>query len=94
MLSALSVVTERIGLAATVSSTYNEPFHLARKFASLDCLSGGRAGWNLVTSATHAEAQNFNREQHLEHTLRYERAKEFVDVVTIVGGIAQVGDVH
>lgn len=81
LLSALSVVTERIGLAATVSSTYNEPFHLARKFASLDWLSGGRAGWNLVTSATHAEAQNFNREQHLEHTLRYERAKEFVDVV-------------
>jgi alkanesulfonate monooxygenase len=82
LLSALSVVTERIGLTATVSTTYNEPFHLARKFASLDYLSGGRAGWNLVTSATVAEAQNFNREKHMEHTLRYERAKEFVDVVT------------
>lgn len=82
LLSALSVVTEHIGLAATVSTTYNEPFHLARKFASLDYLSGGRAGWNLVTSATEAEAHNFNREQHMEHSLRYERAREFVDVVT------------
>jgi alkanesulfonate monooxygenase len=82
LLSALSVVTERIGLAATVSTTYNEPFHLARKFASLDYLSGGRAGWNLVTSATEAEANNFNSEKHMEHSLRYERAKEFVDVVT------------
>ncbi|MBR8835085.1 MAG: LLM class flavin-dependent oxidoreductase [Stigonema ocellatum SAG 48.90 = DSM 106950] len=82
LLSALSVVTERIGLTATVSTTYNEPYHLARKFASLDHLSGGRAGWNLVTSATEAEAQNFSREKHMEHTLRYERAKEFVDVVT------------
>ncbi|ARV62661.1 nitrilotriacetate monooxygenase [Nostocales cyanobacterium HT-58-2] len=82
LLSALSVVTERIGLTATVSTTYNEPYHLARKFASLDHLSGGRAGWNLVTSATEAEAKNFNREKHMEHTLRYERAKEFVDVVT------------
>ncbi|MBD2301055.1 LLM class flavin-dependent oxidoreductase [Nostoc sp. FACHB-190] len=82
LLSALSVVTERIGLTATVSTTYNEPYHLARKFASLDYLSGGRAGWNLVTSATESEALNFNREQHMEHTLRYERAREFVDVVT------------
>lgn len=82
LLSALSVVTERIGLTATVSTTYNEPFHLARKFASLDYLSGGRAGWNLVTSATEAEAKNFSREKHMEHTQRYERAKEFVDVVT------------
>jgi alkanesulfonate monooxygenase len=82
LLSALSVVTERIGLTATVSTTYNEPYHLARKFASLDHLSGGRAGWNLVTSATEAEAKNFSRDKHMEHTLRYERAKEFVDVVT------------
>lgn len=79
LLSALSVVTENIGLTATVSTTYNEPYHLARKFASLDYLSGGRAGWNLVTSATEAEALNFNREKHMEHTLRYQRAKEFVD---------------
>ncbi len=82
LLSALSVVTERIGLAATASTTYNEPYHLARKFASLDYLSGGRAAWNLVTSATIAEALNFNQETHMKHTLRYERAKEFVDVVT------------
>lgn len=82
LLSALSVVTSHIGLAATVSTTYNEPFHLARKFASLDYLSSGRAAWNLVTSATEAEAKNFGREKHMEHTRRYERAKEFVDVVT------------
>lgn len=82
LLSALSVVTERLGLVATASTTYNEPFHIARKFASLDHLSGGRAGWNVVTSATEAEAQNFNRDKHMEHTLRYERAREFVDVVT------------
>lgn len=81
LLSALSTVTEHIGLAATVSTTYNEPYHLARKFASLDHLSGGRAGWNLVTSATEAEAHNFSKEKHMDHTLRYERAKEFVDVV-------------
>ena len=82
LLSALSVVTKHLGLAATVSTTYNEPFHLARKFASLDHLSGGRAGWNLVTSASTAEAQNFNREKHMDHAPRYERAREFVDVVT------------
>ncbi len=81
LLSALSTVTEHIGLAATVSTTYNEPYHLARKFASLDHLSGGRAGWNLVTSATEAEAHNFSKEKHMDHTLRYKRAKEFVDVV-------------
>ncbi|WP_437624880.1 LLM class flavin-dependent oxidoreductase [Sorangium sp. So ce1151] len=82
LLSALSAVTEHIGLVATVSTTYNEPFHLARKFASLDYLSGGRSGWNLVTSANPAEALNFNRDHHLEHALRYRRAREFVDVVT------------
>lgn len=82
LLSALSVVTERIGLAATVSTTYNEPYHLARKFASLDYLSGGRAAWNLVTSATNAEAQNFNRDKHPDHTPRYQRAREFVEVAT------------
>ncbi|MGI0492483.1 LLM class flavin-dependent oxidoreductase [Alkalinema pantanalense CENA528] len=82
LLSALAVVTDRIGLAATVSTTYNEPFHLARKFASLDYLSGGRAAWNLVTSATTAEARNFSREKHMDHAPRYERAREFVEVVT------------
>jgi FMN-dependent oxidoreductase (nitrilotriacetate monooxygenase family) len=81
LLSALSVVTEHIGLIATVSTTYNEPYHLARKFASLDYLSGGRAGWNLVTSATDSEAKNFNLDKHPDHAPRYQRAREFVDVV-------------
>jgi N-acetyl-S-(2-succino)cysteine monooxygenase len=81
LLSALAASTEHIGLVATASTTYNEPFHVARKFASLDYLSGGRAGWNVVTSATEAEAKNFNREHHMEHGLRYERAREFVQVV-------------
>ena len=82
LLSALSVVTERIGLIATVSTSFNEPFNVARKFASLDHLSGGRAGWNLVTSSGNGEAHNFNRSEHLDHSLRYERAGEFHDVVT------------
>jgi FMN-dependent oxidoreductase (nitrilotriacetate monooxygenase family) len=81
LLSALSAATEYIGLVATASTTYNEPYHIARKFASLDYLSGGRAGWNIVTSATEAEAKNFNRDKHMEHALRYERAREFVQVV-------------
>jgi len=81
LLSALAAVTERIGLIGTVSTTYNEPYHLARKFASLDWISGGRAGWNQVTSNTPAEAANFNRDEHPEHALRYERAGEFLDVV-------------
>ncbi len=81
LLSALAAVTERIGLIGTVSTSFNEPYHLARKFASLDWISNGRAGWNQVTSNTLAEAQNFNRDEHLEHALRYERADEFLDVV-------------
>ncbi|MFS0638847.1 LLM class flavin-dependent oxidoreductase [Mesobacillus foraminis] len=81
LLSALAVVTKRIGLAATASTTYNEPYHLARKFATIDHLSSGRAGWNVVTSSSEAEALNFNREQHLEHSSRYNRAEEFVEVV-------------
>ncbi|MFF3322563.1 LLM class flavin-dependent oxidoreductase [Streptomyces sp. NPDC002889] len=80
LLSALAVATEHIGLIATVSTTFNEPFHVARKFASLDHLSGGRAGWNIVTSGNVAEARNFGREEHPEHALRYERAAEFLDV--------------
>jgi FMN-dependent oxidoreductase (nitrilotriacetate monooxygenase family) len=82
LLSALAAVTERIGLIATASTSFNEPFNIARKFASLDQISGGRAGWNLVTSSGQAEAQNFNRDVHLAHALRYERAAEFHDVVT------------
>ncbi|WP_315139576.1 LLM class flavin-dependent oxidoreductase [Achromobacter marplatensis] len=82
LLSALAAVTERIGLIATVSTTYNEPYHVARKFASLDLISGGRSGWNLVTSSGEGEAQNFNLDTHVAHPLRYQRAEEFYDVVT------------
>lgn len=82
LLSALAAVTERIGLIATVSTSYHEPFNVARKFASLDQISGGRSGWNLVTSATTAEAQNFNRDAQFAHADRYRRAAEFHDVVT------------
>ncbi|MEY9870579.1 FMN-dependent oxidoreductase (nitrilotriacetate monooxygenase family) [Streptacidiphilus sp. MAP12-33] len=82
LLSALAGATEHVGLIATVSTTFNEPFHTARAFASLDHLSGGRAGWNIVTSGSVNEARNFNREEHLAHALRYERATEFVEVVT------------
>lgn len=81
LLGALSVVTKNIGLAATASTTYNEPFHIARKFASIDHLSNGRAAWNVVTSYYEGEASNFSRNQHLDHETRYERAREFVDVV-------------
>src|SRR5579883_2137680 len=82
LLSALSAVTDPIGLAATASTSFNEPFNLARKFASLDYLSGGRAAWNIVTSATDTEARNFGLGKHIDHSLRYERAAEFVQVVT------------
>ncbi|MHB0818012.1 LLM class flavin-dependent oxidoreductase [Stutzerimonas stutzeri] len=81
LLSALAAVTERIGLIATASTTYNEPYNLARRFASLDWISGGRAGWNLVTSSASAEALNFNQNQLPAHAERYQRAEEFLDVV-------------
>ncbi|MBV8620076.1 MAG: LLM class flavin-dependent oxidoreductase [Curvibacter sp.] len=81
LLSALSMVTEKIGLVGTASTSFNEPFHIARKFASLDHLSGGRSGWNLVTSSSEFEARNFNRDKHFEHAERYARASEFADVV-------------
>jgi FMN-dependent oxidoreductase (nitrilotriacetate monooxygenase family) len=82
LLPALATVTEHLGLIATASTTYNEPYHVARKFASLDHISGGRAGWNVVTSANPREAMNFGREEHLEHGERYRRAREFFEVVT------------
>lgn len=82
LLPALAVVTERIGLIATASTSYNDPYHIARKFASLDHLSNGRAGWNVVTSQNPLEALNFGRDEHLEHAARYRRAREFYDVVT------------
>ena len=82
LLPALAVATKHIGLVTTASTTYNEPYNIARKFATLDLISNGRSGWNVVTSWSEAEARNFNREQHVDYETRYERAAEFVDVVT------------
>ncbi|WP_448661999.1 LLM class flavin-dependent oxidoreductase [Sphingomonas sp. CJ20] len=81
LLAAIAPQTTHIGLVATVSATYLPPYHLARKFASLDHLSGGRAGWNCVTSGSDAEAQNFGLDHQLDHGHRYARAGEYVDVV-------------
>ena len=81
MLSALAAVTTNLGLVATCSSTYSEPYTLARQFASLDQISAGRAGWNLVTSNNEAEAFNHGREKHAAHADRYDRAAEFAEVV-------------
>jgi FMN-dependent oxidoreductase (nitrilotriacetate monooxygenase family) len=82
LLSALAGATERIGLVATASTTFDEPFHVARRFASLDHLSGGRAGWNIVTTANPDSALNFGYDVQPDHDLRYVRAREFYDVVT------------
>ncbi len=81
LLSALAAVTRRVGLAATISTTYNEPYPVARKFATLDHISRGRAGMNVVTSSTWQEARNFGACEHMDHARRYRRAAEFVDVV-------------
>jgi FMN-dependent oxidoreductase (nitrilotriacetate monooxygenase family) len=81
-LAAIAAVTSNIGLIATASTTYTEPYNLARLFASLDHLSGGRAGWNIVTTSTAQAAQNFGLPEHPPHSERYERAREFLDVVT------------
>ena len=81
LLSAIAAVTDHIGLVATATTSYNEPYNVARRYASLDHISGGRAGWNVVTSSNESEAKNFGREQHLPHDERYERAREFVEVV-------------
>jgi N-acetyl-S-(2-succino)cysteine monooxygenase len=82
LISVLSACTEHVGLGATVSTSFGEPYHVARTFASLDHISSGRAAWNVVTSSAPAAALNFSREKHFEHELRYEIANEFVDVVT------------
>jgi FMN-dependent oxidoreductase (nitrilotriacetate monooxygenase family) len=82
LLSALSQVTERIGLVATGSTTFDAPYHIARRFASLDHISGGRAGWNIVTTSNPDAALNFGLAEHVEHGDRYRRAREFYDVVT------------
>jgi N-acetyl-S-(2-succino)cysteine monooxygenase len=81
LLAALSMVTRNIGLGATVSTSFSEPFHVARGFASLDHISGGRAAWNVVTSTHDKAALNFSKDRLNEHDLRYEVASEFVDVV-------------
>ncbi|HZG87445.1 LLM class flavin-dependent oxidoreductase [Paenibacillus sp.] len=82
LMSSLAGVTKHIGLIGTVSTTYTEPYNLARYFASLDHISKGRVGWNIVTTGHAAAALNFNRDAHMEHTERYERAGEFLDVTT------------
>ncbi len=81
ILSFIAAATTRLGLGATYSTTYYEPFHVARLFATLDLMTRGRAAWNIVTSLNDSEAANFGRAEHLAHDLRYDRADEFVEVV-------------
>ena len=81
LLPALAMVTSHIGLVTTASTTYNEPYNLARKFATLDLISKGRAGWNVVASWSEHEAQNFGLETTLDYDTRYARSAEFVEVV-------------
>lgn len=81
LFSALAPLTKNLGFIATASTTYEEPYNTARKFASLDLISEGRAGWNVVTTATESAAQNFNLDQQLPHATRYRRAAEHVEVV-------------
>jgi alkanesulfonate monooxygenase len=82
LLSALAMVTQRIGLVATATTTFDAPFHIARRFASLDHISAGRAGWNIVTTSNPDAALNFGLDDHMAHDERYRRAREFFDVVT------------
>ena len=81
LLSAVAVSTSRIGLVATLTTSYNEPFNVARQFGSLDLISKGRAGWNVVTTGLEGAAGNYGREEHFPHAVRYRRAKEHLDVV-------------
>ena len=82
LLPALATATSRLGLIATASTTFEPPYLIARRFASLDHISGGRAGWNLVTTSNPDAALNFGMTEHMDHAARYRRAREFVDVVT------------
>ena len=82
LLPALAMVTERLGLIATGSTTFDAPYHVARRFASLDHVSEGRAGWNIVTTSNPDSALNFGLDEHMDHDERYRRAREFFDVVT------------
>jgi N-acetyl-S-(2-succino)cysteine monooxygenase len=81
LITALATCTTHVGLGATVSTSFSEPFNVARVFGSIDHISGGRAAWNVVTSSNPKAALNFNLDEHIEHELRYARANEFVDVV-------------
>ena len=82
LLPALAMTTKHLGLVATASTTFEQPYLIARRFASLDHLSGGRAGWNIVTTSNPDAALNFGLEEHMEHDERYARAREFYEVVT------------
>lgn len=81
ILTAMGLATRHLGLGGTYSTTYYEPFHVARTFATLDLMVGGRAAWNVVTSLNDSEAANFGRAEHPPHDLRYDRADEFMEVV-------------
>ncbi|WP_456617468.1 LLM class flavin-dependent oxidoreductase [Bradyrhizobium sp. P5_C12] len=81
VLTTMGLVTDKLGLGATCSTTYYEPFDVARRFATLDLMSGGRAGWNVVTSLNDGEALNMGKDSHPEHDSRYDRADEFMEVV-------------
>ena len=81
LLSALAVATRRIGLAGTLTTSFTEPFNVARQFGSLDLISRGRAAWNVVTTGLEGAARNYGREEHFDHTLRYRRAREHLEVV-------------
>ncbi len=81
ILAALAAVTRHLGFVATSTTTFNEPYTLARQFGSLDMISGGRSGWNLVTSNNEQDALNYSRDQHMAHSDRYERAIEFAEIV-------------
>ncbi len=88
VLEALAGTTTRLGLAGTINTTFNEPYELAKQFATLDHLSDGRAAWNLVTSSDAFTGENFRRGGYLDHSQRYVRAGEVVDVVRTVGRLA------
>ncbi len=81
LLSAVAVATSRIGLVGTLTTSYWEPYNVARQFASLDAISHGRAGWNVVTTGLEGASRNYGREEHIDHAVRYRRAREFVEVV-------------
>src|SRR6476619_2544949 len=84
VLAALAAVTDRLGLTGTINTTFNEPFEVARQFATLDHLSDGRAGWNIVTSSDAFTGENFRRGGFLDHADRYLRAEEFIEVCRLL----------